>query len=201
MLSDTFDIKGLLGRSLETGRTSLSATFTDFVVRAVLFDRAVPILCIDPVSEKSSATFIALSKIERHPSAPPQPYITSITVTRPTTPPVLSQTGRVKNLLSCINCNASRTVISGDTVSGSGVITCDTGVDSRCNPFATARDIISLKPKIPTKRPFSTTKDALRASAILIPVSRRFVCGDTIVAGFPANKLRKVGDPPALPNA
>ena len=64
-----------------------------------------------------------------------------------------SNTGRVKNLLSCMICNASSKVVAGDTDSGFGVITVDTGVKSKGNSLATARDIMSLKPNMPTNRP------------------------------------------------
>ncbi|KAL3783576.1 hypothetical protein ACHAW5_007884 [Stephanodiscus triporus] len=105
--------------------------------------------------------------------------------------PLDSHTGRVKNLLSCMICNASSTVVSGDTDSGFGVITVDTGVKSKGNSFATARIIMSLNPNIPTNRPFSTTNAALRASAILCPVSWIVVNGETMVDGLPAKTVRR----------
>ena len=137
---------------------------------------------------------MALSKIDRHPSAPPAPYTRSMTPTRPTTEPSASHTGRVRNLLSCMICKASSTVVSGVTDSGLGVITELTAVSSRGNSFAIALDIISLKPKMPTTSSSSTTRAALRASVITSPVSRRFVPGLTTVAGLPARRLRRVGD-------
>ena len=59
---------------------------------------------------------------------------------------------------------------------------------------ATARVIMSLKPKIPTSLPFSTTSAAFLESAMRPAVSRKLVCGDTIVDGLPASRLRNVGD-------
>ena len=111
--------------------------------------------------------------------------------------PSFSHTGKFKNLLSCIVCNASITVISGDTDSGLGVITVLTTVCSRGNSFATALLIISLKPNIPTSLPFSTTNAAFFASAIATAVFLRLVPGVTIVAGLPERRLRNVGE--ALP--
>jgi len=84
--------------------------------------------------------------------------------------------------------------VSGDTASGFGVITVDTGVRSSGSSLAMARLIMSLKPKIPTNLPLSTTNAALRASAIIIPVSCNVVRGDTIVDGLPAKIVRKVGE-------
>jgi len=140
---------------------------------------------------------MALSNTDLHPSTPPHPYITSITSTSPTTVPSLSHTGNVKNLPSCIICKASNTVVSGNTDSGLGVITVETCVNSRGSSFATARLIISLKPNIPTSSPSLTTSAAFRDPAITSPVSCRVVLGRTTVAGFPASKLRRVGE--ALP--
>mmetsp|Transcript_2100 Transcript_2100/g.2551 ORF Transcript_2100/g.2551 Transcript_2100/m.2551 type:complete len:337 (+) Transcript_2100:986-1996(+) len=89
---------GFFRRSLDTGRTSC------------LVDLEADML--------SSSISIALLNIDLHPSRPPHPFITSITSTRPDTAPLLSTTGRVRNLSSCIICNASKTVVSGETVSG-----------------------------------------------------------------------------------
>jgi len=97
-------------------------------------------------------------------------------------------------LFSCIICKASITVISGDTDSGSGVMTSLTSVCSRGSSLATALLIMSLKPKMPTNLPSSTTRAAFLASDMTVAVSFRLVSGDTIVAGFPASKLRSVGD-------
>jgi len=97
-------------------------------------------------------------------------------------------------LLSCITCKASTTVRSGDTNSGFGVITFDTGVLSRGSSFATALVIMSLKPKIPTNSPFSTTNEAFLDSDINMPASLMEELGLTIDLGFPASKLRSVGE-------
>ena len=137
---------------------------------------------------------IAILKTDRHPSAPPQPYIKSITSTRPTTVPSDSHTGRVKNLLSCIVCSASNTVRSGETDSGLAVITADMLVVSSGKSFATALVIMSLNPNIPTKRPLSTTNAAFRRSAISSPASWTEVVRETIVAGLPTNKLLSLGE-------
>ena len=181
---------GALGRSLDTGVSFLR------VLLNVLTDRftlPLRLLQTDPASVRSSQS-IACANTDLHPSAPPDPYTQSITSTTPMTLPLDSHTGRVKNLLSCMICNASSTVVSGDTDSGFGVITVDTGVKSRGNSLATARDIMSLNPNMPTNRPFSTTSAAFRASAILCPVSWIVVDGETMVDGLPAKTVRRVGE-------
>ena len=184
-----------MGRSFFTGLSSFFTT--DFKVdldeRTERNDRE-PALCIDSVSESSPPISIALSNIERHPSAPPQPYIKSITSTTPHTRPSFSHTGNVKNLLSCMFCNASITDISGETVSGFGVITVLTVVRSEGSSLATTLDIMSLNPKIPTNSPLSTTKAAFFAGAINAHACLTVECGDTIVDGAPVSKLRKVGE-------
>jgi len=91
-------------------------------------------------------------------------------------------------------CKASSTVVSGDTDSGFGVMIVVTSDSSNGSSFAIALDIMSLKETMPTSRPSSTTSAALRASDIIIPASRQFVPGRTIVAGRPANRLRSVGE-------
>ena len=73
-------------------------------------------------------------------------------------------------------------------------MTFDTAVRFNGNSFAMALVIMSLKPKIPTSRPFSTTNAALRASAIMEPVSWIDVDGETMVDGLPARILRRVGE-------
>ena len=94
ILSSSTERSGFFGRSFETGRSSFFTTEAlDATVRLPLSTEAT--------SETSSRS-IALLKIERQPSAPPQPLITSMTSTRPTTVPSDSQTGRVRNLWSCI---------------------------------------------------------------------------------------------------
>jgi len=117
----------------------------------------------------------------------------SITSTTPTTLPFFATTGNVKNFWSCMICIASNTVISGKTVSGLGVITDDTAVSSKGSSFATQRLIQSLKPKIPTSSPSSTTNAAFLASAILIAQSRTFVPGFTTVDARPCRILPSVG--------
>mmetsp|Transcript_13873 Transcript_13873/g.38369 ORF Transcript_13873/g.38369 Transcript_13873/m.38369 type:complete len:346 (-) Transcript_13873:2270-3307(-) len=119
--------------------------------------------------------------------------MTSITSTTPTTVPSSSHTGRVRNLLSCMTCRASRTEISGETASGSGVMTVSTVVDSSGNSLATARVIMSLKPKIPISFPSSTIKEAFLFSVMIAAASRMDVDRSTIVLERPANKLRRVG--------
>jgi len=84
--------------------------------------------------------------------------------------------------------------MSGETDSGSGVITLDIAVSFKGSSLAIARVIISLKPKIPTSSPSSTTRAAFRRSAIISPASLKLVSGLTMVAGLPAKILRKVGD-------
>mmetsp|Transcript_3739 Transcript_3739/g.8331 ORF Transcript_3739/g.8331 Transcript_3739/m.8331 type:complete len:283 (-) Transcript_3739:94-942(-) len=183
------DIIGALGRSLDTGISFLRVLLDDLTDRLTL-----PLwLCTDAVSVMSSHS-IALANIVFQPSAPPDAYTQSITSTIPTTLPLASQTGRVKNLLSCIIWSASNTVVSGDTDSGFGVMTVDTAVKSKGSSFAMARVIISLNPKIPTSWPLSTTNAALRASAIILPVSWIVVDGETMVDGLPAKMARSVGE-------
>jgi len=195
-LSSTFDNIGFFGRSFDTGTSFFFVvevlTLTAFFERTDI--AVLRRLWTELSSETSSATSMALEKMDLQPSAPPLPYTRSITVTKPTTIPSSSHTGSVKNLFSCIICIASNTVISGVTDSGFGVITLVTSVSSKGSSFATQRDIMSLKPKIPTNSPSSTTSAALRASAIFTPASRTFVPGLTIVAGLPASRLRKVGE-------
>ena len=137
---------------------------------------------------------IALLKIDRHPSAPPQPYITSITSTKPTTRPSLSHTGRVKKSLSCITCSASNTVASGSIDSGFGVITLDTAVSASDSSFAITRLITSLKDKIPMSLPPSTISAAFRLSAIFSAASKTEFLGLTTVDGLPAKTLRNEGE-------
>jgi len=86
-LSDEDPINGFLGRSLDTGlSTFLGTVATVLEVRDVRTEReALCILCIDPVSEKSSAISIVLSNNDLHPSEPPHPFIISITSTTPIT--------------------------------------------------------------------------------------------------------------------
>ena len=177
---------GAFGRNLDTG---FSRIFTELL--AVLTDLCA--LNTEPSSVTSSHSN-ALAKIDLQPSAPPLAYTQSITSTTPITAPLDSHTGRVRNLLSCIICKASSTVVSGDTASGLGVITEDTLVSSKGNSFAMARLIMSLKPKMPSNFPFFTTKAAFRASAIIAPTSWREAVGGTIVDGLPAKMLRSVGE-------
>ena len=81
--------------------------------------------------------------------------------------------------------------MSGDTDSGFGVITVDTGVKAKGNSLATASDIdiMSLNLNMPTNRPFLTTSVAFRASAIICPVSWIVVGGETMVDGLPAKTV------------
>mmetsp|Transcript_36713 Transcript_36713/g.88755 ORF Transcript_36713/g.88755 Transcript_36713/m.88755 type:complete len:220 (-) Transcript_36713:7826-8485(-) len=140
----------------------------------------------------TSSISSAASNNARHCSAPPIAYATSITSTSPTTAPSWSQHGSVRNLLSCMNRKASRAVISGPTASGSGVMTSNTKVDSGSEPLDTTRFSMSLKPKIPTSSPPSTTKAALRFSDMTVAASITLVSGETIVFGVPERMLPNV---------
>ena len=207
MLSSTLPTRGFLGLSLLTGLSFEGAlveidffdTATDLLPPTLADFTVLPIERNDEVSEMSSPASIAEEKIERHPSAPPTDEIKSITSTRPTTVPSSSTTGRFKNLLSCIVCNASITSMSGSTESGEGVIKEDTAVSSKGISFDTARFITSLNVKIPTNASSSTTKAAFLASAISIAVSRMFVPGPTFTAFLPLRTFLKVGTPPSPP--
>mmetsp|Transcript_50955 Transcript_50955/g.76193 ORF Transcript_50955/g.76193 Transcript_50955/m.76193 type:complete len:314 (-) Transcript_50955:5740-6681(-) len=179
---------GFMGRSLDTGRLS------GFVqLRSSPLLRLAPLLETETDSDPSSRS-MALLKMERHPSLPPHAAITSMTSTIPNTVPSDSHTGRVKNLLSCIVCSASSTVMSGDTVSGSLVMTFLTGVYSNGSSLATALVMRSLKLNNPTNAPDeSTTSAALQLSAINVAVSRRLDSGDTKVEGLFSRSERSVG--------
>jgi len=97
-------------------------------------------------------------------------------------------------------CIASRTVVSGVTVSGLGVITDEMSVSSSGSSLATQRPMQSLKPKIPTNSPSSTINADFLDSVIFIAASRTFVPGLTIVDGRPDKILPSVGME-LLPNA
>ena len=85
-------------------------------------------------------------------------------------------------------------MVSGDTDSGLGVMTAETKVLSNGNSLAMALVIMSLKPKIPTSKLFSTIKAAFRASAIISPTVCKVELGLTMVDGFPARTDLRVGD-------
>mmetsp|Transcript_173 Transcript_173/g.464 ORF Transcript_173/g.464 Transcript_173/m.464 type:complete len:236 (+) Transcript_173:1897-2604(+) len=146
----------------------------------------------EAVSDKSSISIVC-SNMDLQPSGPPQPYITSKTSTTPTIVPFSSQTGSVRNLLSCISWSASNPFISGVTVSGLPVITSCTSVRSISSSLATTRVIMSLNPKMPISSSLSTIRAAFRCSAMRYPASRTVVVGSTSVVALPASMLRSVG--------
>ena len=104
----------------------------------------------------------------------------------------ISMRGNVKKLLSCMFCNASITNISGESVSGFGVITVLTIVRSEGSSLAVTLDIMYLNPKLLTNSPLSTTKVAFFSSAINAYDCLTLECGDTIVGSTLVRKLRNV---------
>jgi len=71
-------------------------------------------------------------------------------------------------------------------------MTSNTKVDSGSEPLDTTRFSMSLKPKIPTSSPPSTTKAALRFSDMTVAASITLVSGETIVFGVPERMLPNV---------
>ena len=125
---------------------------------------------------------------------PPQPYIKSITSTTTHTRPSFSHTCNVKNLLSCMFYNTSITDISGEIVSGFGVIIVLNVVRSEGSYLATTLKTMFLNPKILTNSPLSTTKATFFDSVINVNTCLTVECSDTIVDDALVSKLRKVGE-------